>query len=63
MARNRYLSDVSVSGGRSDAEQYRQAALQAERLLEAREASHRQQIARLEAQVTCTKLQSKFLFP
>lgn len=36
---------------RSDIERYRAAQLQAERLLEAREQSHRQQVARLENQV------------
>ncbi|XP_045535415.1 rootletin [Papilio machaon] len=52
IARNRYLSELSTSGvsRHDDVEQYRQAALQAERLLEAREASHRQHISRLEAQ-------------
>ncbi|XP_068626101.1 rootletin [Battus philenor] len=53
VARNRFLSELS--GGpsrREDVEHYRQAALQAERLLEAREASHRQQIARLENQAS-----------
>ncbi|KAI8420661.1 hypothetical protein MSG28_007900 [Choristoneura fumiferana] len=52
LARSRYLSDLSsVSPSRrEDVERYRQAALQAERLLEAREASHRQQIIRLENQ-------------
>ncbi|XP_037303116.1 uncharacterized protein LOC119193569 [Manduca sexta] len=54
MARSRYLSELSSASpnSRSDVEHYRQAALQAERLLEAREASHRQQIMRLENQVT-----------
>ncbi|KAG6445050.1 hypothetical protein O3G_MSEX003660 [Manduca sexta] len=52
MARSRYLSELSSASPncRSDVEHYRQAALQAERLLEAREASHRQQIMRLENQ-------------
>lgn len=36
---------------RADIERYRAAQLQAERLLEAREQSHRQQVARLENQV------------
>lgn len=36
---------------KSDIERYRAAQLQAERLLEAREQSHRQQVARLENQV------------
>lgn len=36
---------------RSEVERYRSAQLQAERLLEAREQSHRQQVARLENQV------------
>jgi hypothetical protein len=53
LARNRYMSELSTSSPsrRGDVENYRQAALQAERLLEAREASHRQQIMRLENQV------------
>lgn len=37
---------------RAEVERYRAAQLQAERLLEAREQSHRQQVARLENQVT-----------
>lgn len=37
---------------RADIERYRAAQLQAERLLEAREQSHRQQVARLENQVS-----------
>ncbi|XP_013174159.1 PREDICTED: rootletin [Papilio xuthus] len=59
VARNRYISELSTSGGsrRDDVEQYRQAALQAERLLEAREASHRQHIARLEAQAAQLRTQ------
>lgn len=36
-----------------DAERYRSAQLQAERLLDAREQSHRQQVLRLENQVSC----------
>ncbi|XP_039750865.1 rootletin [Pararge aegeria] len=55
LSRNRYFSDTSHNGGannRQDIEQYRQAALQAERLLEAREASHRQQIIRLDNQLS-----------
>ncbi|CAH2085233.1 unnamed protein product [Euphydryas editha] len=57
MARNRYFSDKSCGGNRQDIEQYRQAALQAERLLEAREASHRQQIMRLENQLSALRSQ------
>ena len=55
MARSRYLSDLSsVSPSRrGDVEHYRQAAMQAERLLESKEATYRQQIMRLETQV-CT---------
>ncbi|CAK1541264.1 unnamed protein product [Leptosia nina] len=52
MARNRYMSELSTTGTRQDMDQYKQAALQAERLLEAREASHRQQIIRLETQIS-----------
>ncbi|XP_061705180.1 rootletin [Cydia pomonella] len=54
LARTRYLSDLSTASPsrREDVEHYRQAALQAERLLEAREASHRQQIIRLENQAS-----------
>nr|XP_049693246.1 rootletin isoform X1 [Helicoverpa armigera] len=54
MARTRYLSDLSsVSPSRrGDVEHYRQAALQAERLLESKEASYRQQIMRLESQAS-----------
>lgn len=37
---------------KTDIERYRAAQLQAERLLEAREQSHRQQVARLENQVS-----------
>ncbi|XP_049870906.1 rootletin isoform X2 [Pectinophora gossypiella] len=59
IARNRYLTDLSsVSPNmREDVEHYRQAALQAERLLEAREASHRQQIVRLEHQASQLRAQ------
>ncbi|XP_050349623.1 rootletin [Nymphalis io] len=58
MARNRYFTDKPSSGNnRQDIEQYRQAALQAERLLEAREASHRQQIIRLEHQLSALRSQ------
>ncbi|XP_061383860.1 rootletin [Danaus plexippus] len=56
MARNRYYSDLS-SNNVQDADQYRQAAIQAERLLEAREASHRQQIMRLENQLSQLRAQ------
>lgn len=42
---------------RSEMERYRAAQLQAERLLEAREQSHRQQVARLENQVTLLREQ------
>ncbi|XP_048007047.1 rootletin [Leguminivora glycinivorella] len=54
LTRTRYLSDLSTTSPsrREDIEHYRQAALQAERLLEAREASHRQQIIRLENQAS-----------
>ncbi|XP_063629513.1 rootletin [Cydia splendana] len=54
LARTRYLSDLSTASPtrREDTDHYRQAALQAERLLEAREASHRQQIIRLENQAS-----------
>ncbi|XP_026492988.2 rootletin [Vanessa tameamea] len=58
MARNRYFTDKPSSGNnRQDIEQYRQAAVQAERLLEAREASHRQQIIRLEHQLSALRAQ------
>ncbi|XP_069357622.1 rootletin isoform X1 [Maniola hyperantus] len=54
LARNRYFSDASNGGAnnRQDIEQYRMAAMQAERLLEAREANYRQQIIRLENQLS-----------
>ncbi|XP_026732244.1 rootletin isoform X2 [Trichoplusia ni] len=54
MARTRYLTDLSsVSPSRrQDVEHYRQAALQAERLLETRESNYRQQIMRLENQAS-----------
>ncbi|XP_063909729.1 rootletin isoform X3 [Zophobas morio] len=42
---------------RAEIERYRAAQLQAERLLEAREQSHRQQVARLENQVTLLREQ------
>ncbi|KAJ8974641.1 hypothetical protein NQ317_019876 [Molorchus minor] len=42
---------------RAEVERYRAAQLQAERLLEAREQSHRQQVARLENQVTLLREQ------
>ncbi|XP_052754507.1 rootletin [Galleria mellonella] len=59
LARNRYLSDLSTCSPsrRSDVERYRQAALQAERLLETREANHRQQILRLENQAAQLRAQ------
>ncbi|XP_053606065.1 rootletin isoform X2 [Plodia interpunctella] len=59
MARNRYLNDLSTCSPsqRSDVDRYRQAALQAERLLEAREASHRQQLHRLENQAAQLRAQ------
>ncbi|CAH0723529.1 unnamed protein product, partial [Brenthis ino] len=57
IARNRYFSELSSGGGRQDVDEYRQAALQAERLLEAREASHRQQIMRLENQLSQLRTQ------
>ncbi|XP_052739750.1 rootletin [Bicyclus anynana] len=59
ISRNRYFNEMSSSGAnnRQDIEQYRQAALQAERLLEAREASHRQQIIRLENQLSQLRTQ------
>ncbi|XP_072949799.1 uncharacterized protein Root [Epargyreus clarus] len=58
IARNRYLGELgSGPNRREDVEHYRQAALQAERLLEAREASHRQQIIRLENQAAALRSQ------
>ncbi|GBP76814.1 Rootletin [Eumeta japonica] len=51
LARNRYLTDLSTCSGSQEMEHYRQAALQAERLLESRETAHRQQIMRLENQI------------
>lgn len=44
---------IDIKFDRSEIERYRAAQLQAERLLEAREQSHRQQVARLESQVSC----------
>lgn len=44
-------SNMDVKFDRVEIERYRAAQLQAERLLEAREQSHRQQIHRLEHQV------------
>lgn len=44
-------SGLDIKFDRSEIERYRAAQLQAERLLEAREQSHRQQVARLENQV------------
>lgn len=54
LARTRFLSEVSCASPsrRDEVERYRQAALHAERLLEARDASYRQQIMRLENQVS-----------
>lgn len=46
----------SVTDRSGDLERSRAAQLQAERLLEAREQSHRQQVLRLENQVTCSLL-------
>ncbi|XP_038221135.1 rootletin [Zerene cesonia] len=57
IARNRYLSELSTGASRQDMDQYKQAALQAERLLEARETSHRQQIIRLENQLSQVRAQ------
>ncbi|KAJ2947625.1 hypothetical protein O0L34_g17426 [Tuta absoluta] len=57
IARTRFLNDLSTAGGRGDSDHYRQAALQAERLLEAREASHRQQLMRLEHQASQLRAQ------
>lgn len=45
------MTEVNSGACGGDAERYRQAALQAERMLEAREASYRHQIMRLENQV------------
>lgn len=54
LVRTRFLSEVPCGSPsrRDDAERYRQAALHAERMLEARETSYRQQIMRLEAQAS-----------
>ncbi|CAG4970243.1 unnamed protein product [Parnassius apollo] len=59
VARSRFFSELSSDGPsrRDDVEHYRQAAMQAERLLEAREASHRQQIVRLENQAAQLRAQ------
>ncbi|KAJ0177971.1 hypothetical protein K1T71_006844 [Dendrolimus kikuchii] len=59
LARSRYLNDMSTCSPsrREDVDHYRQAAMQAERLLEAREASHRQQIIRLENQAAQLRTQ------
>lgn len=48
---------------RAEIERYRAAQLQAERLLEAREQSHRQQVSRLESQVpfNFVSIQKQFL--
>ncbi|KAK9879237.1 hypothetical protein WA026_004086 [Henosepilachna vigintioctopunctata] len=53
LSRLRSLQRSSLDGkfDRAEIERYRAAQLQAERLLEAREQSHRQQVARLENQV------------
>lgn len=48
---HRPSSSFDVKFDRSEVERYRAAQLQAERLLEAREQSHRQQVSRLENQV------------
>lgn len=45
-------SSLEAKFDRAEIERYRAAQLQAERLLEAREQSHRQQVARLENQIT-----------
>lgn len=48
-----FVCSCKLGGERSgDIERYRSAHLQAERLLDAREQSHRQQVLRLENQVT-----------
>lgn len=54
LSRLRSLQRSSLDGkfDRAEIERYRSAQLQAERLLEAREQSHRQQVARLENQVS-----------
>ncbi|XP_060802374.1 rootletin [Amyelois transitella] len=59
LARSRYINDLSTCSPsrRSDVDRYRQAAVQAERLLEAREASYRQQIHRLENQAAQLRAQ------
>ncbi|XP_063827112.1 rootletin [Ostrinia nubilalis] len=59
LARSRYVSDLSTCSPsrRQDAEHYRQAALQAERMMEAREAAHRQQMLRLENQAAQLRAQ------
>ncbi|KAL0881925.1 hypothetical protein ABMA27_001684 [Loxostege sticticalis] len=59
LARSRYITDLSSCSPsrRQDVEHYRQAALQAERMMEAREASHRQQMARLENQAAQLRAQ------
>ncbi|CAH0399292.1 unnamed protein product [Chilo suppressalis] len=51
-ARSRYMSELGCRSPsrREDVEQYRQAALEAERMLETREANYRHQIMRLEHQ-------------
>ncbi|VEN46754.1 unnamed protein product [Callosobruchus maculatus] len=48
---------LDITFDRSEVERYRAAQLQAERLLEAREQSHRQQVARLENQVSLLREQ------
>lgn len=49
--RSQRTGAFDIKFDRSEIERYRAAQLQAERLLEAREQSHRQQVARLENQV------------
>lgn len=57
------LSSSNIPVKHTDLERYRAGQLQAERMLEAREQSHRQQIHRLENQVKlfiqCLKLKYK----
>ncbi|RVE41676.1 hypothetical protein evm_013674 [Chilo suppressalis] len=57
-ARSRYMSELGCRSPsrREDVEQYRQAALEAERMLETREANYRHQIMRLEHQVLLSGL-------
>ena len=51
-AQYRSTGSLEVKFDRCEIERYRAAQLQAERLLEAREQSHRQQVQRLESQVS-----------